>query len=342
MKSNIQQHQDKLSSTTIAQVRKALSDHFDGAKVQLDGPISVRGNSEVFHATIDTTVPLEAAIKHCLVPQTKTPDEVAARGQFVALERVHNALVNRNKRYRVPTPLFLAPTLGTYAMSWVEGESLTKKLRRPAVFMEGPRWFEDIGAWLGNFHKAGLVERRPVDLGQQLRVADFLRASPLPDKSFGTALLALQETAADIKNLEAEVSWLHGDCKTDNFILCGQCTYGIDISLSYENPVEFDLAMFLNNLDLILNSPQNLHLVGMQAKLEKAFWRGYLSTGPAVSHSYLNWLRLVFSLSFWHTTVTERQTSLRTWILNRMFAKLAGRLSREITLTAASPKIQKN
>ncbi|HJV94106.1 MAG TPA: aminoglycoside phosphotransferase family protein [Azonexus sp.] len=342
MKSDIQPRPEKFADAAIEQLRESLSDHFDGVGVALEGPISVRDNSEVFHATIDTAVPLEAAIKRCLLPQTKRPDEAAAKEQFVALQRVHTAFANRNRRYRVPTPLFLAPALGTLAMSWVAGESLTRKLRHPAVFIEGARWFEAIGAWLGNFHQAGPRRRRRVDLGQQLRVAEELRASPLPDRSFATALLTVQKTAPLLTDIEVEVSWLHGDCKTDNFILCGQDVYGIDISLCHENPVEYDLAMFLNNLGLILASPQHLHLLGMQSKLEKAFWRGYMSTGPSVSHAYLDWLRLVFSLSFWHTTLTDRKRNLRSWMLNRMFKKLVKRLSRKIALTAAGPEIHQS
>jgi len=337
VKPDIQPRQEKFADAAIEQLRKSLSDHFAGVSVALEGPISVRDNSEVFHATIDTVVPLEAAIKHCLVPHTKRPDEVAAEEQFVALQRVHKAFANRDQRYCVPTPLYLAPALGTFAMSWVAGESLTKKMRHPAVYIEGARWFEEIGAWLGSFHQAGPLRRRLVDLGQQLRVAEELRASPLPDQSFVTALMIVQKTAPLLTNIEVEVSWLHGDCKTDNFILCGQDIYGIDISLNHENPVEYDLAQFLNNLDLLLAGPQHPHLLGMRSKLEKAFWRGYTRTGPSVSHSYLNWLRLVFSLSFWHTTLAERKQGLRRWMLNRMFAKLVERLSRKIELTAASP-----
>lgn len=330
MKPDLPPRQQKLADAAIEQVRQSLSDHFDGAGVALEGPISVRDNSEVFHATIATAVPLEAAIKHCLLAQTKRPDAAAAEGQFVALQRVHAALANRDRRYRVPTPLYLAPALGTFAMSWVDGESLTKKMRHPAVYLEGPCWFEEIGAWLGNFHQAGPARRRRVDPGQQLGVAGELRASPLPDPSFATALLTVQKTAPRLADIEVEVSWLHGDCKTDNFIVSGPDTYGIDISLSHENPVEYDLAQFLNNLDLLLAEPQFLHLLGMRSKLEKAFWRGYMRTGPAVSHAYLDWLRLIFSLSFWHTILTERKRNLRSWMLNRMFAKLVERLSKKL------------
>ena len=329
MKPCIPNHTDNSSNTTVEQVKKALSEHFSGAAVQLKGPISVRDNSEIFHALIDSAVPVEAAVKHCLVLRTTDPDERVATEQFVALERLSSALAGRNTRYRVPAPLLLIPSLGTFAMCWVDGESLTKKLRRVAVFRHDTEWFEDVGAWLGNFHRAGPVRRQVINLDERLTAVENL-CLPMPDKSFSEAIVILQKTALTLAGVEAAISWLHGDCKTDNFILNGNNIYGIDISLSHENPVEYDLAQFLNNLDLLLSSPKFLHLKGRQSRLEKAFWRGYLSNGPTVSEAYLKWLRLSFAISLWHTIQLGQTQNIRNWILNRMFAKLTNRLSKTI------------
>jgi tRNA A-37 threonylcarbamoyl transferase component Bud32 len=320
------------SGPAIDELRKALSDQFTGAIVHLNGPISSRDNSEIFRASIETAEPIEAAVKRCLIPQTNLPDDSAANEQFLALKRVENALASGPKRFRVPSPLLHLPELATIAMSWVDGDTLTNKMLQPSVFARGRGWFEDIGAWLGNFHKAGSVRLQLVNLDERLRVVQDLRASPLADRSFSNAISILLETASPLQSIEAQISWLHGDCKTDNFILSGNLIYGIDISLNYENPVEYDLAQFLNNLDLLFSSPKYLHLFAMRSKLEKAFWRGYLSTGPTVAHLYLNWLRLGFSVSFWHTMLEGRKQSLRTWILNRMFSKLVDRLSKQIDL----------
>ena len=331
MKAVFHNHKTLLGNPTFETVRIALSDHYSGLRVELDGPISVRDNSEIFHALIGTSAPLEVAVKHCLVPHTKVPDVLAAKEQFAALKQVSQALANKNEHYRVPTPLHLVPALATFAMSWVDGESLTRKMRRPAVFTSGPGWFEETGAWLGNFHMAGPCRRQLVNLRERITAVGDLYASPLPDKSFANALIILEKATSALERVEADVSWLHGDCKTDNFILCGKYVYGIDISLSYENPVEYDLAQFLNNLDLLLVGPQYLHLIGMRGALEKAFWRGYRTTGPIVSHAYLNWLRLSFSLSFWHTMLAGQKHGIRAWALNRMFAKLTARLARKLT-----------
>lgn len=296
----------------------------------MDAPLSVRDNSEVFRAVIDAVIPIEVAVKRCFIPQTTNPDESAAKEQFLALERVNRALENGNRLFRVPTPICLAQEQAAYAMSWVEGRSLTNKLRRPSVYSSGTRWLEDVGAWMGTFHKAGPVRSQLVNLDDRLAVIEELCLSSLPDKSFGNAITVLKKTSPALGNVEAEVSWLHGDCKTDNFILDGKAVYGIDISLNYANPVEYDLAQFLNNLDLLLSSPQNLHLAGMQAKLEKAFWLGYQSTGPTVSHTYLDWLRVNFLVSFWHNMLQGRKSTIRTWILNRMFKRLVDRLTAKL------------
>jgi tRNA A-37 threonylcarbamoyl transferase component Bud32 len=333
VKTDLKLRNSKLPGAAIGLAREDLSRHFGGVAVQVDGPISVRDNSEIFHAVIETGTPLEAAIKYCLIPHTTVPDDSAATEQFVALELVHNAFASRDGRFRVPTPLHLAPATASYAMGWVDGESLTRKLQRPAVFMEGPDWFEAVGAWLGNFHSAGPCRRQFVCLDERLSALEDLRLFPVPDPSFARAIQTLQKTAPQLKGIEVEASWLHGDCKTDNFFLSGENVYGIDISLRYENPVEYDLAQFLNNLDLLLGSPQYPHLSLLRSRLEKAFWRGYRSTGPAVSHTCLDWLRLNFLLSLWRGRLEGRRRSIRKWLLNRMFGKLAARLSGKLAST---------
>lgn len=217
--------------------------------------------------------------------------------------------------------------LATFAMSWVNGESLTRKLHSAAIFTNGPKWFMDIGAWLGNFHMAGPVGRTVVRLDDRIDILDELRQEHPDNTVFADAFLLLQRTASGIAGTEASTSWLHGDCKTDNFFLSGENVYGIDISLSYESTIEYDLAQFLNNLELILSAPQYLHLRWARSRLEKAFWRGYRQTGPSVSDAYLNWVRLDFALTLWDKQLTGRRRSIRSWMIDRMFSKLIARLS---------------
>lgn len=312
---------------SIGQVRQGLSSHFGGVDVRMGRPISVRHNSEIFCASISTPSPLHAAVKRCFIPKTRTPDPSSATAQYLALERVNSALEERNRRYRVPAPLCLMTELATFAMSWVDGESLTRKLHSAAIFTDGPKWFLDIGAWLGNFHMAGPVGRTVVRLDDRIDILDELRRDHPDNTVFADAFRLLQRTASTVAGTEASTSWLHGDCKTDNFFLSGENVYGIDISLSYESAIEYDLAQFLNNLELILSAPQYLHLRWARSCLEKAFWRGYRQTGPSVSDTYLNWVRLDFALTLWDKQLTGRRRSIRSWMIDRMFSKLIARLS---------------
>ena len=329
------------SECFIERIRSRLYSLHGGAQVQISGPVHVRDNSAIFHARIHATTPWEAAVKHCLLPKTNTPDQIAANQQFEALGRVHRALAKGDSRFAVPAPLYLDHELATFAMGWVDGESVSRKLRHPAVFFKGADWFKDIGAWLGAFHRAGPIRRRPLKLDERLAVVDDLRASTLPHAAFSLALELLQETATPLQNIDTQVSWLHGDCKTDNFILFNNRIFGIDISLIHENSVELDLAQFLNNLSLMLSSPQYLPISRLRPQLEKAFWQGYQSTGPSVSLIYLDWIKLLFAVTFWHTMLHKRKMTVRLWVLNRIFSGLVERLCSNLELSQLQPATQR-
>ena len=322
----------RLPASTIERATRALSAHFAGVAVELKGPISVRNNSEIFQALIAAPVRLDAALKICLVPRTLDADGPVARDQFDALDRVNTALSKLGTRFCVPRPLCLFAELGAFAMAWAQGESLTKKLSHSPVFVQGPAWFEEAGVWLGNFHQAGPIRRQRVDLSDRLSALKEVAESPLPSPSFANAVLKLHRCESGLNGVEVDASWLHGDCKPDNFILGDKNTFGIDIALAHENPVEYDIAQFLNNLGLLLSSPRYLYLWGMQSQFEAAFLRGYLRAGPGVSVPYLNWLRLNFLLCFWHSESRGRKASVRTWVLSRMFAKTVRNLTGRINL----------
>lgn len=314
-------------TATLVIVSRALSGLYQGAPVDIGLPVSIRNNSRVFRAAIGTSPASFAAIKVCVEPGTGSPDATTAKEQYVALERVYRALTRGNPRYAVPEPLHRLDEFGAFAMAWAEGESLTRKMNRFSFYRGGRGWFEDVGAWLGNFHHAGPLRRQPVDMGDRLAVIDAISMSPLPDKVFANGISQLKKTASTSIEVNTHFSWLHGDCKTDNFILGDKCIYGIDIGLRHENPVEYDLAQFLNNLGLLLSGPKYFHLTGLQTRLEAAFLFGYRRVGPSYSPTALNWLRLNFLLAFWHAEIGKRKPSLRRWTLNKLFARHVNRLT---------------
>ena len=152
--------------------------------------------------------------------------------------------------------------------------------------------------------------------------------NPAAHATFAQAAAVLEETRSAAESRPVDRSWLHGDCKTDNFMFDAGKTYAIDIGLSHENAVEHDLAQFLNQLDMLLARPRFLRLAFGRKALHEAFWRGYRATGPEVSEPCLRWLRLFGLFALWHTTVVEdgRESALRAWLLNRMFIAQARRL----------------
>jgi hypothetical protein len=321
------------SSPSIEQAKGAFLAHFAGAVADLDSPISVRANSEIFRTLIRAPVPLEVALKICVIPGTKTPDSSIAKVQYHALTKVSGQMLKGDARYRVPTPLWLNDDLGTFAMTWADGDSLTRKLTSHAVFVHGAAWFENVGAWLGNFHKAGPLRREAVNLSDRLALVDEITGS-VASATFSNAIRALRTTAPMVKDLAVEASWLHGDCKIDNFILGSQNVYGIDIALAHDNAIEYDLAQFLNNLDLLLSSTRYAYLWGSRLKFEAAFLKGYSRAGGNFSMPYLNWLRLNFLLSFWHNEAEARKGILRAVLVDWMFSNAARRLSRKVSLSA--------
>ena len=246
-------------------ISEALRRRYDGATVRLQGPVSVRDQSQVFRAHILASVPMVAAVKLCLAPHSGLPDPQAAQAQFDGLARVHHALGGKSDHLRVPAPLHVFPDLAGYAMSWVDGESLTQKMRQLKFFTRCPGWFEDAGDWLGHFHLAGPMRVQPLNLSQRLADIARFRKLELQNSWFDTVADVLAKSASALEGLDGPISWLHGDCKTDNYMMSGGDVYGIDFSLTYENPVEYDVAQFLNGLELMLLNPRYLHLRGLRS-----------------------------------------------------------------------------
>jgi Ser/Thr protein kinase RdoA (MazF antagonist) len=143
--------------------------------------------------------------------------------------------------------------------------------------------------------------------------------------SFERGIHLLRSSVASSK--PAQISWLHGDCKTDNFMLSRGRVYGIDIHVEHENAIEHDLAQFLNNVALQTLRLRFRHLKPIAPALTDAFMSGYRSAGPEVSARLLHWIRLWSAISYWHSSVAEHRPAWATrWVLNRMFSALVGEL----------------
>lgn len=295
--------------------------------------ISSRENSCVFLATTDTGSIDRVAIKCCYQPGTNLPDEETAARQYSALGVFHKSFQSAGRCFRVVEPIFFDRSLAAYGMSWVAGKSLTESVRHCYSPRRVVGYFELAGKWLGNFHALGPIRRAPPDLSAQIRHMEVMEREPLDHRCFHEGLLFLRSSSFALVSGVSSTSWLHGDCKTDNVMLSEEgMVFGIDIALAHENSVEMDLAMFLNDLDLRLQTPGFIHLAPMNADFRSAFLKGYGSLGPSIDLAFLQKRRLWSALTLWHASVVHMQPKrLKKFYLNWVFSKLVRRLVKDLS-----------
>lgn len=161
------------------------------------------------------------------------------------------------------------------------------------------------------------------DLASNIDHLTEMRRDPVSHPLFGEALKAVAAYASRIADLPVATSWLHGDCKPDNFMASADGLVGIDISLRYENAIENDLTAFLNELELMLLDIRWRRATPHAKRLREAFLRGYISAGAPVCLAVLNWLQLWSSLTYWHAAIVENKPGWpKRWLLNRHFSTL--------------------
>ena len=327
LKTLLRRRQDAgLSDALVTELLPALVKQSGSATARVERKISARDNSVIYLAQLSADQADRVAVKCCLVPGTKIFDAPTAQMQFDALTRVHGAIQTGHGARQVPSPLFSMPDQGAYAMSWVEGDSLSSLLRSWRDSANVISAHEQAGRWLARFHRAGPSRMTLPDISENIIHLTKMRLHPVSSPLFDDALKAVAGYASRVADLPVATSWLHGDCKPDNFMVTPSGLVGIDISLKYENAIENDLTAFLNELELMLLDIRWRRAVPYARRLREAFLRGYLSEGAPVSMAVLNWLQLWSGLTNWHAAVVERKTnSPKRWLLNRHFSILVER-----------------
>src|SRR5207247_3492400 len=111
---------------------------------------------------------------------------------------------------------------------------------------------------------------------------------PADDPLFPLAAAALIKDYPGVAALQLSISWLHGDCKMDNFMATRDSMFGIDYSLAHENAIEHDVAQFLNNFELLIQRMRFHRLAPIASMLIEAFMRGYHRTAPPISREFLS------------------------------------------------------
>ncbi len=309
---------------------RQLTRHFGVSKIQVLGPISVRPNSVIYRIDLDEAQGRRFAGKFYvrggkIGDINLAPDFEAAQQQYSALSKVSAAMLHQD-RFAVPHAVHFDGEYAISVMSWIEGESMPKVLEGLHASQDLASHFSEMGGWLGIFHTVGPYSHKVANASERLTSIGKMVAKPVPSRVFDKALKVLLTHLNDFEGLVVTNSWLHGDCKMENFMISQGKLYGIDFQLRHENACEYDAAQFWNNLDLLLYGPLLLRVGFRRAALKRSFWYGYTQFGQPINQPYFKWLRLSLFLSFWHAETMRNKTSPKTVVKKWIYRHLTKRL----------------
>lgn len=305
-------------------IKYLIEEKFPDISISLIDLVFVRDNSLLFRIVLNTNPPKILAVKCCIQLDTNLPDSIFAQEQFLALKQVEHVL--GECIYQVPSPLFFDKEKGILVMNWVNGETLTERLIKFQTGSQIQSLVYSVGNWVGMFHRVGPLEDGVFDLENKIEVIKELQIQQLDDELITEAGEVLHKSAIMLHDHGVKCSWVHGDCKADNFIINGTITYGLDFNLKYQNAIELDIAQFLNNLELLSLDPRNFHLRWQRKKLCRNFIQGYQQAKIPVSSHYIAWIRLYLLFSLWHTMLSTSEPNLKTWIHKKLFQALMSEL----------------
>lgn len=301
------------------------------AACEVQGPLYERSNSRVYRLG-HPKLPGPAAVKLCLEPYTLVPDGGFAREQFETLGRTRAALSDK-ARLSVPEPYFLVEEHGLLGMEWIAGVDMTT-----ALFASGCRLaqaqclLERAGGWLRQFHHAGPMARSWLDTEYRLaQLEDNLAPRGVAeDRIYLRAISRARATAAEAGAAPLDSSWIHGDFKTDNLMVAGERTIGLDINARHRNTVFHDIAPFLNHLDLKLLHPRAWRFAGRRDRLVQTFLDGYGLPGDGATRRALSWARLVSMLAVWQSVAERQHTLPSAWAARLLFRRATSRLTGDL------------
>jgi len=292
----------------------------------LRGPIYSGYNSKIFYVSC-SRLPYPCALKICVHSRTTLPDLDAAKQQYSTLEKVIRVLPS-DSRYRVPRPYLLMEPEGALLTEWISGKNLSDML---LIFVRGTHRAEELmqqsAAWLRIFHDSRQLQPGTLDTNAKLGVIDnLLKHCVIKDKLLSagySCLTALADSASDIK---LPRSWLHGDFKSDNLIVSDAHVYGIDIQARYENVVVYDLASFLNHIELSLNCLRYPLLSLYQQRLYRAFLDQYIGSTHIDIELPLLWVRLYLLLSGRATVRNSMHRSIHGRYLESLYRRATAKI----------------
>jgi hypothetical protein len=324
---------DECKTPTRSEVVELLRRHFartgGGARLPIVNLVRAGRYSVIYRAQRPGEA--DIAIKCCIDPASGNADSDQAARQYSALERVHQHM-GCESTLRVPQPFFLLRRHGIVAMEWIEGDSVTARLLSLRTGShEAMQLMVRSAQWLRSFHTGGRCAEQPLDVEDKAIGLDSLEASPLCNRRTAReALAALRLHAGAAASRPLEQSWQHGDYKTDNLLVAGNTTVGIDAHVRGVNAVVYDAASFVNHLELTAYHPLGLWLLGRRSKLASKFLEAF-------DHSYLvanrlpyQWTSLYLMLWNWHEFSRSDVDSMRDRYTRTAFRLVVRRLTRAL------------
>jgi Ser/Thr protein kinase RdoA (MazF antagonist) len=211
-----------------------------------------------------------------LDPATGLRRPELAKQQFAAMTRA-SAAMGLDPVYRVAQPYLLLEAESLVAAEWIPGTTLTARLTRWLASRSNMEHdLRQTGIWVSKLHQALAVAPGSLDSLQRGAVlSDWAYTKQCKDGLPKRALDMLRESAADAARRPLRKCQLHGDFKPDNMLLTAASTAGIDIQLRHENCAVYDLAAFLNHLDILCREPSGWHLYPIRNRLQAAFLESY-------------------------------------------------------------------
>lgn len=294
------------------------------------GPVLRQHNSRIYYAECEGH-PFPLMIKQCLEPNTLVCDPRSALTQFNALRQAQ-AITGHERRYGVPAPVALFEDEGILVTEWVPGIGMTRLLTQWSASRRRRRELvEEAAEWLLRFHRASAV--RPLALAAR-ELLPRLSADPSPvlaDEACQRAIAALEQSCDCVNATRVDGGYQHGDFKSDNLLVSEDRIVAIDVHLEHENAVLFDVATFLNHLELLCLHPKAMRLLYARADLVHAFVARYF--GGVLCREFerpLAWVRLFVLLGAWIDLPTENRRELSYRYMNFCYRHVARRLMYEL------------
>jgi len=302
----------------------------DPHAITLDGPVHSGRYSTVYRARVPG-IGTPLAVKVVIDPVSGMADSAAAATQHAALERVHRAMP-ADPKLRVPRPYLVDRPEGTLVLEWVGGAPMTELLlslrTSPAA---GLALMTCAGRWLRRFASAHPLPRGHLDVDEKLSALVELERSGLgASRGVAGAIATLRRHAGLAAALELERSWLHGDFKTDNLLVDGDSLVAIDVHARHENVAAYDVAAFLNHLDLTLCHPRAWRWRPWRRRLAREFLLAFDPGLLAHARVAYAWTALYLMVSNLREFTGRRRPSLQHVYLARCFGTLIRRMTSEL------------